>query len=97
MTDDIKAIRYALTWHVRTLRLAGRNDGMTEDMERAARLLDALEQASKDAERYRWLRDDPPLSLAVRRHPGETEAGCYLDGYNLDKAIDAAMSDAPGA
>lgn len=46
----------------------------------------------KNAARYLWLRNEPPLSLSVRRFPGETPRGCYLDGYNLDAAIDAAMS-----
>ncbi len=50
-----------------------------------------IERLRVDAARYRWLRDDPPLNLAVRRFPGETERGCYLDGSNLDAAIDAAM------
>jgi hypothetical protein len=46
----------------------------------------------KAAERYHWLRDDPPLELAVRQHPGETERGRYLDGPSLDAAIDAELA-----
>ena len=46
----------------------------------------------KDAERYRWLREDPPLRLSVRKFPGDTDAGCYLDGQNLDVAVDIEMA-----
>jgi len=55
-------------------------------------LIAEVERLRADADRYRWLRNDPPVSLAVRRHPGETERGCYLDGWNLDDAIDAAIA-----
>ena len=48
-----------------------------------------------DAERYRWLRNDPPTTLSVRRHPGETARGCYLDGVVLDASIDVAMREYP--
>lgn len=65
---------------------------MRQDRSTVLWALGELSALRKDAERYRWLRDDPPISLAVRRRPGETEAGCYLDGDNLDKAIDAAMA-----
>ena len=52
----------------------------------------ALAVAERYAERYRYLRDDPPLELSVRRFPGETPRGCYLDGFALDQAIDDAIA-----
>ena len=60
-------------------------------------LVEYARQLLKDAERYRWLRDDPPLTLSARRFPGETEAGCYLDGHTLDAAVDAAILAATAA
>lgn len=55
--------------------------------------IDALK---KDAERYRWLRDDPPLTLAVYSRSGKWPDNLtyiYLDNANLDRAIDAAMKE----
>ena len=46
----------------------------------------------RDAVRYRWLRSDPPSHLCVRRLSLNSALGTYLDGENLDTAIDAAMS-----
>ena len=60
-------------------------------------LLRHVRALEKNAERYRWLRDDPPLTLSARRFPGETEAGCYLDGHTLDAAVDAAILAATAA
>lgn len=56
-------------------------------------LITRLEAAEKDAARYRWLRNDPPATLAVRKFPGETPRGMYLDYENLDEAIDEAMKE----
>jgi len=58
------------------------------------------EEDVKDAERYRWLRNDPPLELAVRRkNPNPLHGDCaftYLDADTLDQAIDAAPSAPEG-
>ena len=57
--------------------------------ERIARLLDALADAQRDAERYRWLRDNFTTdSRACGLHACETP-------QRLDAHIDAAMKEAP--
>ena len=43
----------------------------------------------RDAKRYRWLRDDPPIELCVRAR-NEFGESVYLDGAELDAAIAAA-------
>jgi hypothetical protein len=53
-----------------------------------ARLLERLEAAERDAERYRWLRDQSPNEWELR-----------VDGlpcwkHDLDTAIDSEISDA---
>lgn len=62
-------------------------------------IADADEKDRKDAERYRWLRNDPPLELAVRRkNPNPLHGDCaftYLDADILDQAIDAARKASP--
>lgn len=47
--------------------------------------------AEADARRCRWLRDDPPLNLAVHK-VSEFGEFIYIDGGNLDAAIDATMN-----
>jgi hypothetical protein len=51
-----------------------------------------LEQASKDAERYRWLRvqDDDDFCFAVVKNP---HFDVYAPGDELDAAIDAAIKE----
>lgn len=66
-------------------------------------LLDELEQYRKDAERYRWLREqEAEQGLAVLHVSGwERPATCwattYPDAELLDAAIDAAMAKEGGA
>lgn len=44
----------------------------------------------RDAKRYRWLRDDPPLGLCVREFNPYLRP-THLDGPELDAAIDREM------
>jgi hypothetical protein len=60
--------------------------------ERTALFLTARENQT-DAERYRWLRGDPPQGDFV--FWVEVAAGDYLNGPDLDAAIDAAMKGTP--
>jgi len=53
-----------------------------------------LAEVWKDVECYRFLRNNPPTHMSVRRSPGETERGCYLDGANLDWEIDLRIDAA---
>lgn len=52
-----------------------------------------IERLRRDAERYSWLRNDPPTSMCVRIKR-EGYAALYTDGAELDAAIDAAMQGA---
>lgn len=93
MTDDIKAIRDALDDdELRELRTAADCAGLSQEF---ARLLDALEAAKRDAERYRWLRanftTDP---LACGLHACETPE--RLDAH-FDAAITASLAQSPAA
>jgi len=53
-----------------------------------------VEALRADAERYRWLRNNPPTSLCVRqdRATAFNTTAVYIDGQNLDAAIDAARA-----
>lgn len=62
---------------------------------------EAYERLRKDAERYRWLRDDgdgPGNAIAAAVAEGDNEYGgeyvSWLYGDELDAAIDAAMNGA---
>ncbi len=62
---------------------------------------DEIEALRKDAERYRWLRDDgdgPANAIAAAVAEGDNEHGgeyvSWLYGDELDAAIDAAMKGA---
>ena len=62
-----------------------------------------LKELRRDAERYRWLRDDgdgPANAIAAAVAEGDNEHGgeyvSWLYGNELDAAIDAAMSGAAG-
>jgi hypothetical protein len=59
----------------------------------AATIRAHIEGLEADALRYRWLRDDPPLELAVRQRndTGWAIEYGYMTGKWLDAAIDAAM------
>ena len=57
--------------------------------DRIARLLDALELAQRDAERYRWLRAIGGRSWTILETQGPALGSVY------DAATDAAMKDAP--
>lgn len=102
MTEDIKAIRDALAAGPSTggghIYTHPRDDNRHAENfkwhqacspERIARLLDALDQAQKDAARYQWLRDnfttDP---RACGLHACQTPE-------RLDAHFDAAMKEAP--
>jgi hypothetical protein len=86
-SDDISAITLA----------AGINQLQRAREAAESQLAAQRERDGRDAARYRWLRDDPPVELAVRQR---TEYGprlgfsyLYLDGEQLDAAIDAALKD----
>ncbi len=53
-----------------------------------------LESLRRDAERYRWLRDDfSPMGLNIDgNHAWAYRRNATLKGPNLDAAIDAAMT-----
>jgi len=53
-----------------------------------------VEALRADAERYRWLRNNPPMSLCVRqdRATAFNTTAVYIDGQNLDAAIDTARA-----
>jgi hypothetical protein len=57
------------------------------------------ERDGRDAERYRFLHDDPPVELAVRQRKDygarDGFSYLYLDGEQLDAAIDAALKGRP--
>lgn len=57
---------------------------------------DASVADRKDAARYRFLRNDPPTSLAVRLRRSEKDGGglVYYDGPDLDHIVDAAIDSA---
>lgn len=59
-------------------------------LQRIAELERQLEEARKDAERYRWLREyySPECS---GRYMTDIDRGWYGDGIDLDAAIDADM------
>lgn len=59
--------------------------------ERIASLLDALESATKDAARYRWLRETGTVKGVIDWNALEWE---YHDLPAMDAAIDAAMKEA---
>jgi type II secretory pathway pseudopilin PulG len=66
---------------------------LQEAESRAAALQKELEAARKDAERYRWLRDDAANqsdSWAIGVYPADER--CIVTGAELDAAIDAALS-----
>jgi hypothetical protein len=95
MTDDIKAIRDTLDDdELRELRTAADCAGLSQEF---ARLLDALEAATRDAERYRAMRDPNCLKwlLAVFDMRDPMNKGKPLPfecvGAKLDSAIDAAL------
>lgn len=97
MTDDIKAIRDAqIASDIKAIRvhlplitdLDSRQYHGACHPERIARLLDALEQASKDAERYRWLREVGTVKGVIDWNALEWE---YHDLPAMDAAIDAAI------
>lgn len=54
-------------------------------------------EAVRDGERYRWLRNDPPTWLSVRKKENRDMKSdgnmVYLDADALDQAIDAAMQE----
>lgn len=64
------------------------------NVERIGYLEHELAEVRRDADRYRFLRNNPPTHMSVRRFPGETERGCYLDGANLDWEIDLRIDAA---
>lgn len=51
--------------------------------------LNEYEALVRDAKRYRFLRDDPPVSLSVRALNRYGEF-IYVDGSVLDREVDAA-------
>lgn len=55
----------------------------------------AVAGLAADARRYAFLRDDPPVELAVRRREDSKRDGLsylYIDGPQLDNEIDAALA-----
>lgn len=61
------------------------------------RLRASLAEAERDAERYRWLRDEnTKVALVIDKVTGYFEDGIhmyeYRSGIDLDTAIDAAMA-----
>jgi hypothetical protein len=82
MTDaDLQAVRTRLK--------TGEYDGT--DIMRAWIAIDELLLARKDAERYRWLRNDQNWPAVFSSH----DAPEPLRKDELDAAIDAAMKDKP--
>ena len=65
------------------------DDEEHEAVERPRKLEAELEQAKRDAERYRWLREARDDIWIRSRLEGDLE--CDLFGDDLDTAIDAAM------
>ena len=64
-------------------------------LDRLARLINSiseeLEQAKADAERYRWLRDDPNAYPCYVIYPDSMDS---VDSADMDKLIDAAIDAA---
>ena len=63
---------------------------------RIARLLDALDEARRDAERYRWLRDKSAyvgINPHARTFLWVLRGILELTGQGFDAAIDAAMKE----
>ncbi len=59
--------------------------------ERIARLLDALEAATKDAQRYRWLRNNATIATPHIATPDGWKHFCS----GADEIVDAAMKATP--
>jgi hypothetical protein len=108
MTDDIKALRDALA-EVNFFKKGGFSYTVDDwnkaaNPLRIARLLDALEAATRDAERYRWLRQVAEGEASDGKHcpliklyglQGAAEDAFLLQAPHLTAAIDAAMAPAP--
>ncbi|WP_045764628.1 hypothetical protein [Xanthomonas albilineans] len=65
--------------------------------EEAGRLAALLHDAQRDAERYRWLRDNAPDTWNVSVEIIEGVSECCLASQSLDESIDAAMAKDKGA
>jgi hypothetical protein len=53
-----------------------------------------LEELRRDAERYRWLRDEcGDSTIGAYQHPWDNRRRAWLSGSELDAAIDAARVD----
>lgn len=106
MTQELRrlaeAVRDAKTYNELVLAQTKLDDSLTS--RQLLELLDRLEKAEKDAERYRWLRSpDTDVSLVMDKRtgwvpPDERVEGVggyhtyeYRAGEELDAAIDAAM------
>jgi hypothetical protein len=68
---------------VSAARIADLESRLAASEAEKASLISRLEKEEADARRYRWLRNDPPVSAAVRIN------GIYVDGNNLDFYIDS--------
>lgn len=53
-----------------------------------------LQEAKKDAERYRWLRDSKTMQDLPQVY-ADDDCNTWLTGDELDAAVDAAMQHAP--
>lgn len=82
-----------------------RNDGADDIANLLGEAVAALESREKDAERYRWLRENAdaagqneqtPMVVMTDEDGSITSLpGYYLTHFALDEAIDAAMTAAP--
>ena len=74
-------------------------DDLAEGCSRTVQRIDALlaeqEEAKRDAERYRWLREAPPYSARWLRWRIEHWSGAWnpVQGSDMDTAIDAARKE----
>ena len=60
---------------------------------RCARLTVTLEAASKDAERYRWIRSPEAAVAEICNSATDIEIGfVFMEGAQLDAAIDTALA-----
>ena len=90
--DIVEILRWQADKHNHDLEIAAKEiEGLREDNHRLASMVGEVTakhfKASKDAERYRWLRDiggDKPGPWVFTR-------GEWLRRERLDEAIDAAM------
>jgi hypothetical protein len=96
--DDIKALREALAACKGRLPPFGALE-IAASPDRIARLLDEVERLRADAERYRWLRDNPLWSVGYRLKRGKREwrmrdEGEYWGEWwpTHEQAVDHAMA-----